>query len=317
MPQPKTQRNCTLETYVEGRFTLLCGDATDSLRMQRDCSIDLLITSPPYYKHRDYGHSGQQGNEPTLDEYIERMGGVLREAKRVTKDDGACFFIVGDTYSAGYNSGKRYGGLMLVPHRIAIAATSCGWVIRNDIIWAKPDPAPDGAKNRWRTSHEHILFLVKGTSPYHFDADAIRVPYAAETLRRWGRGQKYGGPKSAQRREASDVRLHHGKSFRLNPNGCLPPDVWLHHGSNSRLKHYGTFPGGLVRPIIAACSSTDDVVCDPFCGTGTTGVVALSMGRRFLGIELNADYCEQARGLLAASVAESDSPSLDTSPLSE
>lgn len=266
---------------------IICGDAAEVLRTFSRGSVALTVTSPPYYLHRDYEAEGQIGQETTLAGYLGRMEVVLRELLRITDDRGSCFMVVGDTYID-----RR---LQLVPHRLAILAADVGWTVRNDLIWAKSDPPPDSPRNRWRAGHEHILFLTKKPSGYRFDADAIRVPYAPATLRRWGAGQAYGGPKSKARRRAGDSRMRHGQTFQLNPGGCLPADVWRVPCSNTSAKHYAAFPSRLVQPIVKACSAAGDVVLDPFAGTGTVCALAAKFQRLYVGIELNPDYAELAR----------------------
>jgi DNA modification methylase len=177
---------------------ILCGDAETALATLKDGEVDLTVTSPPYFRHRDYGVKGQIGREKTLDDYLGKIRGVLAQVLRVTAETGACFFVVGDTYE------KQK--LLLVPHRIAISADELGWTVRNDLIWNKTDPPPESPRNRWRSGHEHILFLTRQSGGYKFSADAVRVPYAEATLRRWGNGQAYGGEKSENRTNAKDSR---------------------------------------------------------------------------------------------------------------
>ena len=274
---------------------IVCGDVVTELRQMPDGQVSLTVTSPPYYRHRDYGVDGQLGQEATLDAYLERISEVLRELLRVTDDRGCCFFVVGDTYQA-----RR---LLLVPHRIALLAHSIGWTIRNDIIWHKMDPPPESPRNRWRSGHEHILFLTKKPAGYRFNADALRVPYSPATLRRWGAGQLYGGPKSRTRRKPGDSRMRDGQSFQLNPFGCLPTDVWSLPASNNSAKHYATFPVGLIRPIIEACSEPGELVLDPFVGSGTVCAAAAMLGRNWLGIELNPEYAALAQAAVRDALA--------------
>lgn len=132
---------------------IICGDAKQALSTLPDNSVDLTVTSPPYFRHRDYGVNGQLGREASVEEYVANIGGVLTELLRVTAETGACFFVVGDTY--------QNQKLLLVPHRIALEADKIGWTVRNDLIWSKLDPPPESARNRWRSAHEHILFLTK------------------------------------------------------------------------------------------------------------------------------------------------------------
>ena len=247
----------------------------------------MTVTSPPYYRQRDYAVAGQIGWEPTLADYLARIRDVLSEIYRITDDRGSCFFVVGDTYS------KRK--LLLVPHRIALIADELGWTIRNDLIWQKACPAPESPRNRWRSGHEHILFLTKRPSKYRFNADALRVPHAEETIRRWGAGQVYGGTKSNNRPNAKDSRMRDGQVFQLNPKGCIPTDVWVLRAANTKARHYAAFPAQMVRTLIEACTDPGDLVLDPFCGSGTTCSVATELGRRTLGIDLNAEYVAIAR----------------------
>ena len=265
---------------------IICGDARRVLEGLPPDRADLTVTSPPYFGHRDYGVRGQFGMEATVGEYVASMCGVLKELLRVTKETGACFFVVGDTY--------HKQKLLLVPHRLALAADEIGWTVRNDLIWNKLDPAPESPRNRWRSGHEHILFLTRRPSKYKFNADAIRVPYAPATIRRWGNGQVYGGAKSEGRRNEDDSRMRHGKTFRLNPKGCLPTDVWSLPAGDSSARHYATFPDWLIQPMIAACTDPGDLVLDPFVGSGTTCRIARELGRPCLGIELNPEHAEMA-----------------------
>lgn len=271
---------------MDAKARILCGDAAQVLATVPTGSVALTVTSPPYFKHRDYAVADQIGREANLDKYIDRIREILNELWRVTDDAGCCFWVIGDTY--------RGGKLLLVPHRTVLLAAEIGWTVRNDIIWHKTDPPPESARNRWRTGHEHILFLTKRPSGYRFNPDAIRVPYAPSTMRRWGNGQSYGGRKSAGRKSARDSRMRHGQKFQLNGKGCIPIDVWSLPCANARVGHYAVFPDELVRQAVEACSDLGDLVLDPFAGSGTTCRVARSLGRRCLGIELNPEYAALA-----------------------
>jgi len=273
---------------------IICGDAVEVLRTIPESTVTLTVTSPPYYGHKDYGVPGQIGRERSLDLYLGRIRSVLAELLRATDETGSCFFVVGDSY--------RNRKLLLVPHRIALLSTEVGWTVRNDIIWQKKDPPPESPRDRWRTSHEHVLFLTKRAKGYRFNGGAVRTPHAPATIRRWGNGQVYDGPKSRGRTREQDSRMRHGKSFPLNPNGCLPTDVWPLACANASARHYAVFPDGLVQRIVEACSAPGDLVLDPFVGSGTTCVVAAALGRRCLGIELNPTYAALATGALEQAV---------------
>jgi site-specific DNA-methyltransferase (adenine-specific) len=147
-----------------------------------------------------------------------------------------------------------------------------------------------------------MLFLTRHPAKYTFNADPIRVPYSDATIRRWGNGQVYGGAKSLGRKSASDSRMRHGKSFLLNPSGCIPTDVFSMPAGDSKAAHYATFPDKLIRPLVLACSNPGDIVLDPFVGSGTTCRVAKELGRRSIGIELNPDYADMAANAIGTTV---------------
>jgi DNA modification methylase len=181
---------------------------------------------------------------------------------------------------------------------LAIAACEVGWTIRNDLIWAKTDAAPDGACDRWRFSHEHILFLTKSARGYKFNADEIRVPYSPVTLRRWAGGQQYGGYKAKDEAGPRGQRFKKGKTFKLHDKGTIPRDVVECATARSKLDHFATFPLELIEQFVLATTDLGDLVFDPFAGTATSGVAAIRRGRRFLGIELNPQYTKIARARL-------------------
>jgi len=266
-----------------------------------DGVVQTTITSPPYYRQKDYGCKGQLGWEPTVERYIKKLNAVLDQVLRATAPSGSCFVVIGDSFA-----GKS---LQLVPHRLALAAAASGWTVRNDLIWAKSDAAPDGATDRWRFAHEHILFLTKKSRAYKFNADDIRVPHSPVTKRRWGDGQEYGGPKAKPDAGPAGQRFKRGKTFRLNERGALPRDVLEFATARSRLDHFATFPESLIEKLLLATTDRGDLVLDPFAGTATAGVVALQHGRRFLGIELCRRYTKLARQRLSSASQRAEMPS--------
>lgn len=279
--------------------TIYTGQAEAVLPDLPDDSVQATITSPPYYRQKNYGRAGQIGWEATVAAYVKRVSAVLKEILRVTSPSGTCFFIVGDTFIDK--------SLQLVPHRVALAAMEAGWTIRNDLIWAKSDAAPDGASDRWRFAHEHVLFMTKKARGYKFNADAIRVPHSPVTLRRWGKGQRYGGRKARAEAGPNGQRFKRGKAFRLNKKGALPRDVLEFATARSALDHFATFPDGLVERFVRASTDKGDLVLDPFAGTATTGAVALELGRRFVGVELNPRYVKLGLKRIRATSNASDS----------
>lgn len=155
---------------------VLVGDVIEKLKEIPDNSINLIVTSPPYWGQRDYGNSEQIGNEKTPEEYISRMLEVAEELKRVLTDDGAYFLNIGDKYVSK--------NLQMVPFKLAIEMQKNGWAIRNTIIWKKTNPMPSSIKDRFSNVYEPIFLFVKNpenylTPDYYFDLDSIRIKHNA------------------------------------------------------------------------------------------------------------------------------------------
>jgi DNA modification methylase len=160
-----------------------------------DGSADCIVTSPPYWAKRDYGVSGQYGREPGPAAYADTLRGVFREARRVLADDGTFWLNLGDSYSVGggsptgmhtYIGGNLIGrcapgmsakNLLGIPWRVAFALQDDGWILRNAIVWHKPNAMPESVRDRLNCRHELIFLLVKQPH-YWFDLDPIRVPHA-------------------------------------------------------------------------------------------------------------------------------------------
>jgi len=247
----------------------LIGDARKRLGELPTASIDCVITSPPYYALRDYGHREQLGLEDTVDDWAQNLASVCDDIARVLKPTGALFLNVGDQYSSHIRQGAAFKSLLLGPQRVALELAKRGWVIRNQIIWAKKNPMPSSVSDRFTCSHEVMLFCVLSRH-YHFDLDAVREPHVTpmQPKRPKSLGYQY-LPKHAVP-EGGLVDLNRGlgalKASGLvgHPLGKNPGDVWhlptaAYHGS-----HFATFPVGLVeKPLLAACP---EKVCAA-CGT--------------------------------------------------
>ncbi|MFF9690262.1 DNA-methyltransferase [Streptomyces sp. NPDC014623] len=285
--------------YRDEQVTLLLGDALDQMRALPDGSVDCIVTSPPYYGLRDYGTPGQYGLEPTPAEYVEHLRQVFAEARRVLADDGTLWLNLGDSYSlsSGGTAGSsaqvtatrtnvqtRIGrgdrpakSLLLLPERVALALQDDGWILRNKIVWNKQDAMPESVRDRLSRRHEPI-YLYSKKLQYSFDLDAIREPYKPTT------------------RETSS------KGSRLRN----PGDVWTFPTAHLSAAHFATFPLALpVRCIKAGCKSGGTVL-DPFSGSGTTGVAARQLGRRYVGIDLNPAYHDLAIPRFAQGVLDLD-----------
>lgn len=297
--------------------TVIFGDAIRGLQLLPDESVDTCITSPPYFNLRDYGKDGQIGLEETADEYIEKLVLVFREVRRVLKPDGTLWVNIADSY-AGSGKGRTKGGiakdgckpkdLIGIPWLLAFALRADGWYLRQDIIWSKQNPMPEPVKDRCTKSHEYIFLLSKNPR-YYFDGEAIAEPASSATIKRLsqnvdaqegsytpGKGNgkmkavapRYGGKKYT---ETPDLfyRTKSGNVYDYRPKRNKR-DVWTVNTKPYKGAHFATFPDTLITPCVLAGSREGGTVLDPFCGSGTTLMVANRYGRNGIGIELNDEY---------------------------
>lgn len=250
-----------------------------------------VITSPPYYGQRDYGVSGQIGVESSPEAYVGRLVEIFRELRRVLRKDGTLWLNLGDKYIGG--------ALMGLPWRVALALVADGWILRSDVIWHKPNAMPHSTKSRPTTDHEYIFLLSKG-SDYFYDADAIREPHVtfSENSKMRGGRNHFGkrGSTPEVGKNGGNSNLHDARwDQAFHPAGRNKRTVWSVPLGKFREAHFAVFPEKLIMPCIQAGSPRGGIVLDPFFGAGTTGLVALNTSRRFIGIELNSDYCAMAR----------------------
>ena len=270
----------------------------------------------------------QLGLECTPEEYVAKMVEVFREVRRVLKDDAVLFLNIGDSYN-GYMAnqratsisahnqdarpsfesghGKRTNSLSAkdmvgIPWRLAFALQADGWILRQDIIWAKPNPMPESVRDRCTKSHEY-LFLLSKKERYYWDQEAIREPQTGNTHSR-GKGNT---PKDAPAGSGIKSNTSFNKamaSYIEVPGGRNRRSVWTIPTQPYPEAHFATFPDALVEPCILAGSRLGDVVLDPFMGAGTVGVVAGKLGRKWIGIELNPDYCRMAEERIRRETAQ-------------
>jgi len=256
---------------------ILVGDAVTRLRELSDSSVRTCVTSPPYWGLRDYGNDGQLGLESTPQEFVENLCQVFDEVRRVLADDGTLWVNLGDTYAD-----KSLAG---IPWRFAFAMQDRGWYLRQDIIWAKPNPMPESVTDRCTKSHEYVFLLTKNPT-YYFDHEAIKEPAIHANDRRNGKGRHtYTG-----KRAENDGLVQ--QSFVTVNDTRNKRSVWTVTTKGYKEAHFAVYPTELIEPCVKAGSAVGDTVLDPFSGSGTTGEVALKLGRNYVGCELNPDYAK-------------------------
>ena len=243
--------------------------------------VKMCVTSPPYYGLRDYGGEDNQiGMEESPEKYVDQLVDVFRSVKEVLTDDGTLWLNIGDSYY-NYRSDGNYPkqtvsktrqdlptktpvrgnklegykskDLIGIPWLLAFALRKDGWYLRQDIIWNKPNPMPESVKDRCTKSHEYI-FLFSKSKNYYYDNESIKEP------------TKEGETTKNKR------------------------SVWTVNKKPYKGAHFATFPSELIEPCIKAGSQKGDIILDPFIGSGTTAMVAKSLGRHYIGCELHESY---------------------------
>jgi DNA modification methylase len=306
--------------YEDDQVTLYHGDALAVARELPAGAADCIVTSPPYFGLRDYGTEGQYGLESSPAAYVETMRALFAELRRVLADDGTLWLNIGDSYAVNgvlsYNNTpnanrdgtsdaaaksikagierqpiKRQDGipaknLLGIPWRVAFALQDDGWILRNAIIWNKPNAMPESVTDRLSGRYEHV-FMFSKSPRYWFDLDPIREPH------KFGAGS---GDESGTYTIGSGRKDHgtHGSGgfVTLNDAGRNPGDVWTIPTSPFSAAHFATMPVRLAQRCIQAGCKPGGTVLDPFSGSGTTGLAAQSLGRKYIGIDLNKDYLD-------------------------
>ena len=293
-------------------YELLIGDCRQRLADLADGSVQTCITSPPYFGLRDYGHDSQIGLEQTPKAFVKELVGVFNEVRRALADDGTLWLNLGDSWAndgkwggatggkhvaslhgeSGVGRGKKTTGmkpkdLIGIPWRVALALQDEGWYLRQDIIWHKPNPMPESVQDRCTKSHEYIFLLTKSPR-YYFNNAAIQEPCSADSYN----GSSFTKGKTLA---AKDAMKPVSMLERQEVTSRNKRDVWTVPTQSYSEAHFATYPPALILPCVLAGSRPGDLVLDPFNGAGTTGLVALENGRRYVGIELNPEYAALTR----------------------
>ena len=313
---------------------ILCGDNLELIQKLPDCSIQLIITSPPYFQQRDYG--GGMGNETEVSEYIDKLLCLFRECVRVVKDDGSIVFNVGDKYMDS--------NLLLVPYRFALAATETGLVkLVNEITWVKRNPTPRQFRRRLVSSTEPFFHFAKSNN-YYYDLNAFlaqeRSPKQSTKRDSTKLGQRYfeliaeselsKTEKIAARKELTEViqevlqgQIHDfrmkirgihaepfggqigGRTLQLKNKGFT---IIRMHGNKLKRdvietsvaavkgnKHPAIYPVEVIEEFLHLLTPSGSLVLDPFMGSGSTAVACKKLDRHYIGYDINAEYCKDAQ----------------------
>lgn len=310
--------------HADDTLNLLVGDALEVLRTLQPGSVDCVVTSPPYYGLRDYcGNPQQIGLEESPATYVARLVEVFAEVRRVLADDGTLWLNLGDTYSGSWGNqshaddradlhvgvrgrsalpkstrtGSRKAGepgpknLYGIPWRTAFALQDDGWILRSDNVWAKRNFMPESVSDRTTRSHEYLFMFAKRPR-YWYDADAIREDSDPEQE---AHNQRYAREYSKHTERAADTGQPGnvnsiGIHSRPGKGGRNARSVWTISTTPLKEAHFATFPLELPRRCIAAGCKPGGTVLDPFSGAGTTAMAAQQLGRRAVGIDINAEY---------------------------
>ena len=306
----------TLFHAADDHVTLYHADVLDGLAAIPDGSVHCCVTSPPYWGLRDYGSPNQLGLEPTPEEYVAKMVAVFREVRRVLRDDGVCWLNLGDSYNGHGRSTvdippserreatrteRLTGGkippqgscptvpslkpkdLVGIPWRVAFALQADGWWLRQDIIWAKPNPMPESVTDRCTKAHEYVFLLTK-SARYFYDAEAVKEENSPTS--------QMGG---VYRKEGK-TRVMRGGSGNdgIHKTGCLNEwqgrnlrSVWTISTKPYPGAHFAVFPPELPERCIKA--GTSEKGCCPECGAPWERVVERE------ALEYNAREAQQQR----------------------
>jgi DNA modification methylase len=307
-PEPKTSANqktggdCPAASCS---LSVLHGDARSLAHSIQPESVDLILTSPPYYRQRDYGVDGQIGMEPTVTEYIEELMKVFNGLRNALKSGGNLLINVADSYATSptgslgnsmtITGGKRNQeasakrptklgcgvpekSLFLVPERLGLALLNSGWIVRQTIIWHKPNAMPSSVRDRCHMAHEVVIHATK-SKRHFFDAS----PLDSHEAGGWDECCPDCEGEGCDLCEDTGAFSYDYKQRR---------SVWTIPTKGQKGDHFARMPEKLAADCILSCCPEGGTVLDPFHGMGTTASVANSLGRNAIGIEINASYLQ-------------------------
>lgn len=321
------------------RNLIRVGDAASQLRRLPPGSVDMVLTSPPYFRLRNYQIEGQLGLEPDVGAWVEHLQHVARELARVLTPTGTLWLNLGDTYSTHRSQGAGRKSLLLGPERVALTLVRDGWLLRNKIVWAKTNPMPSSVRDRLATTYE-VIYVLARQPRYYFDLDAVREPHTSRLSRPQAPRDDFlpaawRGPNSDG---AAGLAALKRRGLVGHPLGKNPGDVWRLATAGYRDGHFATFPRSFAERAIragcplrrcqrcrlpwrrsvgkklgriataaaldpaCACGARPEagLVLDPFMGAGTTALAAEGLARDWLGIELNPEFATLAQRRIAA-----------------
>lgn len=300
LKESNTESKQTIEVDLtdgtDGENYVIYNKSCESMDELDDESVQLIITSPPYYLIRDYGLDNEIGKEDSLEEYLDRMMVVMKECHRVLRNDGTFFMVMGDKWNNG--------SLMMHQHRLAIRMTDeLGFKLRNNLIYQKSNPKPESVKNRFMHGHEDIFFFSK-QNDYQIDLDAIRIPYKEPHLK---------VSRAPKHHLKNDTGMIHYQTANIKDDRGKIPNTYdwqttiINQQRNepppygAELKHNAAFPYDLINRFTLACLKQGQVGLDCFLGSGTSLLSFIDAGGYGVGYELQSKYVALAHNRLKKS----------------